>query len=161
MTSYFFFLIFNVDLFLRERDRARVREEQRERGRHSIRSRLQALSCQHRAWCWAQTHELWDRDLSHLTDWATQAPHDFFSFEFSWDSCCSISPEKSPYTSAHMSTQGTGLLPSLRFSEGQEAFLPRKGKRGTIIAFSSRTRFQTHYHQCREGSVLQCFFGSV
>ena len=31
--------------------------------RHRIQSRLQALSCQHRAWCGAQTHELWDHDL--------------------------------------------------------------------------------------------------
>ena len=31
-----------------------------ERGRHRIWSRLQAPSCQHRARCLAQTHELWD-----------------------------------------------------------------------------------------------------
>ena len=36
----------------------------RERGRHRIWSRFQALSCQHRAWCRAQTHEPWDHDLS-------------------------------------------------------------------------------------------------
>ena len=40
------------------------RERERKRGRHRIQSRLQALSCQHRAWCRAQTHELWDHDLS-------------------------------------------------------------------------------------------------
>ena len=36
----------------------------RERGRHRIRSRLQALSCQHRARCGAQTHGPRDHDLS-------------------------------------------------------------------------------------------------
>ena len=36
----------------------------RERGRHSIRSRLQAPSCQHRAWCGARTYRPWDGDLS-------------------------------------------------------------------------------------------------
>ena len=36
----------------------------RERGRHRIWSRLQALSCQHRAWCGARTHKPWDHDLS-------------------------------------------------------------------------------------------------
>ena len=35
-----------------------------ERGRHGIRSRLQALNCQHRAWHGARTHECWDHDLS-------------------------------------------------------------------------------------------------
>ena len=35
-----------------------------ERETHRIQSRLQALSCQHRAWCKAQTHRLWDHDLS-------------------------------------------------------------------------------------------------
>ena len=50
-------------LFLRKRDRAWVGRG-RERGRHRIRSRLQALSCQHRAQCGARTHELWDHDLS-------------------------------------------------------------------------------------------------
>ena len=36
----------------------------RERGRHRIWSRLQALSHQHRAWCGAWTHKLRDHDLS-------------------------------------------------------------------------------------------------
>ena len=36
----------------------------RERGRHRIGSRLQALSCQHRASCRAWTHGVWDHDLS-------------------------------------------------------------------------------------------------
>ena len=54
----------------RERERKRKRERERERegermsrggaerGRHRIQSRLQALGCQHRARCGAQTHEL-------------------------------------------------------------------------------------------------------
>ena len=44
-----------------------------ERGRHRIPSRLQALSCQHRAWHEALTHGTW-AEVRHLTDWATQAP---------------------------------------------------------------------------------------
>ena len=36
----------------------------RERRRHRIPSRLQALSCQHRARCGTRTHKLWDRDLT-------------------------------------------------------------------------------------------------
>ena len=53
-----------------ERERERERETEcewergRERGRHRIWSRLQALSCQHRAWCGARTPKLWDHDLS-------------------------------------------------------------------------------------------------
>ena len=60
----------NVYLFLRERERERERESEhkwgrvRERGRHRMQSRLQAPSCQHRAWCGAWTHELQDHDLS-------------------------------------------------------------------------------------------------
>ena len=47
-----------------ERDRAWMGEGQRERGRHRIQNRLQALSCQHRAWRGARTHESWDHGLS-------------------------------------------------------------------------------------------------
>ena len=36
----------------------------RERGGQRIWSRPQALSCQHRAWWEAQTHKMWDHDLS-------------------------------------------------------------------------------------------------
>ena len=36
----------------------------REKGRHRIQSRLQALSCQHRARHGAPTHRPWDHDLS-------------------------------------------------------------------------------------------------
>ena len=46
------------------RDRAWVGEGQRERGRHRIGSRLQALSCQHRARHGARAHKPWDHDLS-------------------------------------------------------------------------------------------------
>ena len=53
---------FNLYLFLRETENEQGRN--RERGRHRIRSRLQALSCQHRAWHGARTHEPWDHDLS-------------------------------------------------------------------------------------------------
>ena len=35
---------------------------ERERGRHRNWSRLQAPSCQHRAWCRASTHRPWDHD---------------------------------------------------------------------------------------------------
>ena len=48
--------------FLRQRETER--EQGKGRGRHRIWSRLQALSCQHRAQCGAWTHRLWDRDLS-------------------------------------------------------------------------------------------------
>ena len=48
----------------RERERERERERGRQRARHRIWSRLQALSCQQRARRRAQTHGLWDHDLS-------------------------------------------------------------------------------------------------
>ena len=50
----------------RERERAWAKEGQRERGRGRYRtwSRLQALSCHHRAWRGARTHKPWDHDLS-------------------------------------------------------------------------------------------------
>ena len=50
------------------RERSREREQERgrgrERGRHRIQSRLQVLSCQHRARCGVRTHKLQDHDLS-------------------------------------------------------------------------------------------------
>ena len=59
------FLIFFFLRFIFERDRDRMRVGWgRERGRHRIWSRLQALSCQYRAWRRAWPHELWDHDLS-------------------------------------------------------------------------------------------------
>ena len=48
---------FNVYLFLRETERQQGRG--RERGRHRIQIRLQALSCQYRAWRAAWTCEPW------------------------------------------------------------------------------------------------------
>ena len=54
--------------FLREGEHARTRVHRwgrgREWGKHRIRSRRQALSCQHRARRRAQTHDPWDHDLS-------------------------------------------------------------------------------------------------
>ena len=47
-----------------ERERQHEQGRGGERGRHRIRSRLQALSCQHRVQCGAWMHEPWDRDLS-------------------------------------------------------------------------------------------------
>ena len=51
-------------MFIFERDRVQVGEGQRARGTHRFRSKLQALSCQHRAWRGARIHEPWDHDLS-------------------------------------------------------------------------------------------------
>ena len=45
----------------RERETECERGRGREKGRHRIWSRLQARSCQHRAWRGAWTHELWDQ----------------------------------------------------------------------------------------------------
>ena len=76
MVLHFHFILFNVYLvFERERERGREKERERERkrdvgrrgrerGRHRIWSRLQALSCQYRAQHGAWTHEPWDHDLS-------------------------------------------------------------------------------------------------
>ena len=61
---------FTAYLFLRERETEteteceQGRDRERERERERIWSRLQALSCQHRAQSGARTHEPWDRDLS-------------------------------------------------------------------------------------------------
>ena len=43
----------------------------RERAKHRIRSRLQTLSCEHRARCGSQTHRLQDHDLnqSRMLNW--------------------------------------------------------------------------------------------
>ena len=57
--SIFFMLIFETET---KHEWGRGRE--RERGRHRVRSRLQALSCQHRARRAAWTHEPWNHDLS-------------------------------------------------------------------------------------------------
>ena len=59
LQSFFFF---NVYFSFWEREHERGMD--RERGRHRIRSQLQAPSCQHRARCGAQTHVPQDHDLS-------------------------------------------------------------------------------------------------
>ena len=69
--------IFNIYLFLRQRKTEHERGRGRERGRHRIGNRLQALSHQPRARRGARTHGPRDRDLAEvgrLTDCATQAP---------------------------------------------------------------------------------------
>ena len=79
---------FNVYLFLRRRETEHEQGRARERGRHRTQSRLQAPSCQHRARCGAQTHELWDHELSRswALNRATQAPHAFLVFQGgSWE----------------------------------------------------------------------------
>ena len=58
----FFFFNFLMFLFISETEHEQRRG--RERGRHRIWSRLQALSCRHRARRGARTHKLWDHDLS-------------------------------------------------------------------------------------------------
>ena len=62
----FFLIIFLMFIFERERERESEHEQGRgrQRGRHRIQSRLQALSCQHRAQYGAWIHEQWDHDLS-------------------------------------------------------------------------------------------------
>ena len=55
---------FNVYLFLRVRQREHKLGRGRDGGRHRIRSRLRAPSCQRRARCGARTHEPRDHDLS-------------------------------------------------------------------------------------------------
>ena len=86
----FFFFFFSTFIYFWERGRQRETEHDcgrsRERGRHRIQNRLQALSHQPRAWCGARTHGLRDRDLAEvgrLTDCATQAPRDVL---FEWSS---------------------------------------------------------------------------
>ena len=61
LSAFKFFLMF---YFIFERETERKQGWGRERGRHGIRSRLQAPSCQHRAQRGAQTREPQDHDLS-------------------------------------------------------------------------------------------------
>ena len=59
-----FFLMFT---YIWDRERqcvSRGRNRERDRDKDRIWSKLQALSCQHRARCGARTHEPWDHDLS-------------------------------------------------------------------------------------------------
>ena len=59
-------------MFIFEREIEYKRGRGRQRGRHRIWSRLQALSCHHRTRCGAHTHELWDHDLSQ--SWTLEPP---------------------------------------------------------------------------------------
>ena len=74
--SLFFFIIFNVHLFLAERKRETEHKQgrSRERGRQRIWSRLQAPSCQHRVQRGARTHKWWDHGLSRsrTLNWLSQ-----------------------------------------------------------------------------------------
>ena len=76
--SFLFCLMF---IYFWEREAVWAGEGQRDRGTHRIRSRLQALSCQHRARRGAQTHELWDHDLSRSrTSNLTEPPRCLWEF---------------------------------------------------------------------------------
>ena len=66
-------------IFERERGRVWVGEGQRERGRHRIWSRLQALGCQHRPELMDHKIVTW-AEVSCPTNWATQAPLRMFEF---------------------------------------------------------------------------------
>ena len=55
--------VFIYFLVLRDRETEHEWGRGRARGTQRIQSKLQALSCQHRAQCGAWTHELWDHDL--------------------------------------------------------------------------------------------------
>ena len=76
MCSIFFFFSTFI-YFFGQRETEHERGRGRERGRHRIGNRLQALSHQSRARRGARTHGPRDRDLAEvgrLTDCATQAP---------------------------------------------------------------------------------------
>ena len=62
--SNFFKKVFYVYLFFRERQSTSKGQAEGERGKDRLQSRLQALSCQHRAWCGAQTHKMQGHGLS-------------------------------------------------------------------------------------------------
>ena len=84
MFIYLFIYFPNVYLFLGQRETEHERGRGRERGRHRIGNRLQALSHQPRARRGARTHGPRDRDLAEvgrLTDCVTQAPQCLFIFE--------------------------------------------------------------------------------
>ena len=61
MLGMFFFFL---NVYFWDRERQSMNGGRSERGRHRIRNRLQALSCQHRAWRGARTHGPQDHDLS-------------------------------------------------------------------------------------------------
>ena len=73
----------NIYLFLRQTMTECEWVMSTERGRHRIWSRIQALSCQHRAQLGPQTPKLLDHDLSWsqtLNGLSHQAPHNDFFF---------------------------------------------------------------------------------
>ena len=70
---------FFMFLFLGEREGETEHEQGggRERGRHRVSSRLQALSCRHRDWRGAPTLGWWNHGLSEVgcsTNWTTHVP---------------------------------------------------------------------------------------
>ena len=80
----FFFQFFNVNLFFRETETECEWVRGRDRGRHRIWSRLQALSCQHRTQCGARTQSCeimtW-AEVGQLTNWAQV----LLMFVYFWD----------------------------------------------------------------------------
>ena len=104
-----FFLMF---IYFWETDRIWAGEGQRERGRHRTWSRLQALSCQHRAQGRARTHMLWDHDLSQswtlnrLSHPAAPGASGFFRLEL-----CTESAYKVTYMATGKPQSLTGYWP--------------------------------------------------
>ena len=64
LSTLFIFSKIFFDVYFWETETECEWERGRERGRQGIRSKLQTLSCQHRAQCRAWTHKPWDLDLS-------------------------------------------------------------------------------------------------
>ena len=101
------FLIFFKHLFIIERQRVTEHEHGRgrERRRHRIRSRLQALSCQHRAWYGARTHKLRSGAEPKLVAQPTEPPRHPSSSSLSYwsllryDWRCTLSPTVSTLSS--------------------------------------------------------------
>ena len=93
-TNLYFKKIFNVYLFLREKETEREQGRGTEKGRHRIRSRRQAQSCQHRARREARTHKPRDHDLSRcwMPNWLSHpsAPINLYSLvsHLWWISWC-------------------------------------------------------------------------
>ena len=61
---FYFLLLFLMFIYFWEGKRQTAWMGEGQRETHRIWRRLPALSCQHRAWRGAQTHELWDHDWS-------------------------------------------------------------------------------------------------
>ena len=76
-------------VYFSERDRHK-RGKSRERGRHRIQIKLQALSCQHRARCGARTHKplnhdlSWSQMLNQLSHPGTPRTPDLYIQLFTW-----------------------------------------------------------------------------